>query len=149
MSVEATTEARSVDATPAAPAVQLVGVRKSYGDVAAVDGVDLEIEAGEFFTMLGPSGSGKTTTLRLIAGFERPDEGHVELAGADVTNQPRHWQEIGRTAPIRIARTHQRQVLHAPRRGGIPRGGFVAEHALSLPLAQPGPAVEPQRRMPP
>ena len=50
-------------------------LRKSYGDVKAVDGVDLDIAPGEFFTMLGPSGSGKTTTLRLIAGFERPDAG--------------------------------------------------------------------------
>jgi putative spermidine/putrescine transport system ATP-binding protein len=64
--------------------VRLVGVRKTYGDVVAVDRVDLEIEAGEFFTMLGPSGSGKTTTLRLIAGFERPDEGLIELSGVDV-----------------------------------------------------------------
>jgi putative spermidine/putrescine transport system ATP-binding protein len=67
--------------------VRLTGIRKTYGDVVAVDRVDLEIPAGEFFTLLGPSGSGKTTTLRLIAGFERPDEGSVELAGADVTNR--------------------------------------------------------------
>ena len=52
--------------------VRLDGIRKMYGDVVAVDRVDLEIPAGEFFTLLGPSGSGKTTTLRLIAGFERP-----------------------------------------------------------------------------
>ena len=55
------------------PAVRLVGLRKSFGSLAAVAGVDLEIGEGEFFTMLGPSGSGKTTLLRLIAGFERPD----------------------------------------------------------------------------
>jgi len=61
--------------------VRVAGLRKSYGDVTAVDGVDLEIGRGEFFTMLGPSGSGKTTTLRMIAGFERPDEGTVELGG--------------------------------------------------------------------
>jgi len=65
--------------------VRLEDVRKSYGDVVAVDGVDLEVAQGEFFTMLGPSGSGKTTTLRLIAGFESPDEGTVFLKGADVT----------------------------------------------------------------
>jgi putative spermidine/putrescine transport system ATP-binding protein len=76
-------------AAAATPDVRLVGVRKSYGDVAAVDGVDLEIAAGEFFTLLGPSGSGKTTTLRLIAGFERPDEGRIEL----------HGREVSRTAP--------------------------------------------------
>ena len=66
---------------PAAVAdVRVSGLRKSYGKVAAVAGVDLEIARGEFFTMLGPSGSGKTTTLRMIAGFERPDAGTVELA---------------------------------------------------------------------
>ena len=59
--------------------VRLAGLRKRYGDVAAVDGVDLDVGRGEFFTLLGPSGSGKTTTLRLIAGFELPDDGSVEL----------------------------------------------------------------------
>jgi putative spermidine/putrescine transport system ATP-binding protein len=75
------------DAEPlaAAPAVRLSGIRRVYGDVVAVAGIDLEVAAGEFFTMLGPSGSGKTTTLRVIAGFERPDAGRVELQGADVT----------------------------------------------------------------
>ena len=69
----------------ATPDVRMVGVRKTYGDVVAVDGVDLEIAPGEFFTLLGPSGSGKTTTLRLIAGFERPDEGRIELHGREVS----------------------------------------------------------------
>ena len=68
-----------------APAVRLSGIRRVYGDVVAVAGVDLDIGAGEFFTLLGPSGSGKTTTLRVIAGFERPDAGRVELQGVDVT----------------------------------------------------------------
>jgi putative spermidine/putrescine transport system ATP-binding protein len=68
-----------------APAVRLTGIRRAYGDVVAVAGVDLDIRAGEFFTLLGPSGSGKTTTLRVIAGFERPDAGRVELQGVDVT----------------------------------------------------------------
>jgi putative spermidine/putrescine transport system ATP-binding protein len=72
-------------AGPATPAVRLTGIRRTYGDVVAIAGLDLDIAEGEFFTMLGPSGSGKTTTLRVIAGFERPDAGRVELAGADVT----------------------------------------------------------------
>src|SRR4051812_32298852 len=70
------------------PDIRLTGVRKKFGDVAAVDDVDLEIRHGEFFTMLGPSGSGKTTCLRMIAGFERPDEGRIELAGDDVSRLP-------------------------------------------------------------
>jgi putative spermidine/putrescine transport system ATP-binding protein len=74
--------------------VRLESVRKSYGDVVAVDGVDLEIPQGEFFTMLGPSGSGKTTTLRLIAGFEAPDEGRVLLKGDDVTTQPPYDRDV-------------------------------------------------------
>jgi putative spermidine/putrescine transport system ATP-binding protein len=73
------------DAGATAPAVRLTGIRRLYGDVVAIADLDLDIAEGEFFTMLGPSGSGKTTTLRVIAGFERPDAGKVELAGADVT----------------------------------------------------------------
>jgi putative spermidine/putrescine transport system ATP-binding protein len=68
--------------------VRLDAIVKRYGDVVAVDGVDLEIRRGEFFTLLGPSGSGKTTCLRLIAGFERPDGGRVLLGGRDVTALP-------------------------------------------------------------
>jgi putative spermidine/putrescine transport system ATP-binding protein len=68
--------------------VRLAGVVKRYGDVEAVAGVDLQIRRGEFFTLLGPSGSGKTTCLRMIAGFERPDAGRVELGGKDVTRLP-------------------------------------------------------------
>jgi putative spermidine/putrescine transport system ATP-binding protein len=68
--------------------IRLRGLTKRYGDVVAVDGVDLDIAPGEFFTLLGPSGSGKTTTLRMIAGFETPDGGTVELAGEDVSGLP-------------------------------------------------------------
>src|SRR6201991_930932 len=67
------------------PAIRLAGLRKSFGAVEAVAGIDLEIADGEFFSMLGPSGSGKTTVLRLIAGFETPTAGRVELDGVDVT----------------------------------------------------------------
>ena len=69
------------------PAVRLRGVRKQFGDVVAVDGVDLDVRDGEFMTLLGPSGSGKTTVLRMIAGFELPTGGTVELAGVDVTRR--------------------------------------------------------------
>src|SRR5947209_4869550 len=74
--------------------VRLVGLSKSYGEVMAVEHVDCEIARGEFFTLLGPSGSGKTTTLRLIAGFEDPDAGRVELGGRDVTAVPPYDREV-------------------------------------------------------
>ena len=70
----------------AVPAVSLRGVSKSFGDVHAVVDLDLDIREGEFFAMLGPSGSGKTTVLRLIAGFEAPTAGTVQLGGKDVTS---------------------------------------------------------------
>jgi putative spermidine/putrescine transport system ATP-binding protein len=76
------------------PAVELVGLSKSFGDVTAVDGVDLEIRDGEFFSMLGPSGSGKTTVLRMIAGFEEPSAGRVHLAGQDVTGRPPFARDV-------------------------------------------------------
>ena len=74
--------------------MRVAGLRKRYGDVTAVDGIDLEIRRGEFFTMLGPSGSGKTTTLRVIAGFEQPDEGRIELAGRDVSSLPPYARDV-------------------------------------------------------
>jgi putative spermidine/putrescine transport system ATP-binding protein len=77
-----------------APAIRLRNVQKSYGDVVAVAGTDLEVRRGEFFTLLGPSGSGKTTLLRLIAGFERPDGGVIELGGRDVTGVPPYQRSV-------------------------------------------------------
>ena len=75
-------------------AVRLADVRKAYGEVVAVDGLSLEVLAGEFFTMLGPSGSGKTTTLRVIAGFELADSGRIDLHGVDVTRRPPYERPV-------------------------------------------------------
>jgi putative spermidine/putrescine transport system ATP-binding protein len=69
------------------PAIRLRGLTKSFGETNAVAGVDLDIRHGEFFSMLGPSGSGKTTVLRLIAGFELPTSGTIELQGEDMTGK--------------------------------------------------------------
>jgi putative spermidine/putrescine transport system ATP-binding protein len=75
-------------------AVHVADLRKNYGDVAAVNDVELTIRAGEFFTLLGPSGSGKTSLLRLIAGFEQPDAGRIELGGRDVTRTPPYARNV-------------------------------------------------------
>jgi putative spermidine/putrescine transport system ATP-binding protein len=77
-----------------AAAVRLSGVVKRFGDVTAVDGIDLEVREGEFFSMLGPSGSGKTTCLRMIAGFERPTEGTIELGGVDVSRLAPYQRDV-------------------------------------------------------
>ena len=73
-----------------APLVRFEGVSKRFGETQAVREVTLEIAEGEFFALLGPSGCGKTTLLRMLAGFERPDDGRLFLAGEDVTNRPPH-----------------------------------------------------------
>jgi putative spermidine/putrescine transport system ATP-binding protein len=96
----ASTQATTKDRAPKGEAisedvdVRLTGVSKHYGEVVAVESLDLEVRRGEFFTMLGPSGSGKTTTLRMIAGFEEPDTGRVELAGTDVTGLPPYDRSV-------------------------------------------------------
>ena len=85
---------RGVESGDPSAAVSLEGVVKHFGDVVAVDGVDLEVREGEFFSMLGPSGSGKTTCLRMIAGFERPTAGRVLLGGIDVGDLPPYERDV-------------------------------------------------------
>lgn len=74
--------------------VEIRGLNKSFGEVTAVAGVDLDINAGEFITLLGPSGSGKTTVLRMIAGFEDPDSGTIKLNGKDITHLPPYERDV-------------------------------------------------------
>jgi putative spermidine/putrescine transport system ATP-binding protein len=79
----------------AAPIVRLSGVSKNYGIYRAIDGIDLDIVPGEFITFLGPSGSGKTTTLMMLAGFETPSEGTIEMDGRRIERLPAHQRNIG------------------------------------------------------
>jgi spermidine/putrescine transport system ATP-binding protein len=74
--------------------VQLVDLVKRFGEVAAVAGINLDMPSGEFFSLLGPSGCGKTTTLRMIAGFERPTEGQILLDGVDMAQTPPHKRNV-------------------------------------------------------
>ena len=75
-------------------AISIIGLRKEFDGVTAVDGIDLEIEPGEFFTLLGPSGCGKTTTLRMLGGFEQPTDGQIFLDGIDVAQTPPHKRPV-------------------------------------------------------
>ena len=78
--------AKAKISTKILPMVDLKDIRKSFGDLEVVKGLDLEIGSGEFFSLLGPSGCGKTTLLRMIAGFETPNSGVVSIAGQEMTN---------------------------------------------------------------
>ena len=75
-------------------ALRLLNINKSYGEISALSDINLEINDGEFFSLLGPSGSGKTTCLKVIAGFELPDTGHIELFGKDVSSIPPFKREV-------------------------------------------------------
>jgi spermidine/putrescine transport system ATP-binding protein len=74
--------------------ISIVGLRKEFDGVTAVDGIDVDIQAGEFFTLLGPSGCGKTTTLRMLAGFEQPTDGQILIDGVDVAQTPAHKRPV-------------------------------------------------------
>ena len=85
---EKSTPSSTVDSVESGPVVELRDASKYYGDICVVDQINLQIQEGEFFSLLGSSGCGKTTTLRMIAGFEEPSFGEVRIAGKDVTGVP-------------------------------------------------------------
>ena len=78
----------------ATPDVVLRGVTKRYGELVAVDDIDLEVQPGEFLALLGPSGCGKTTTLRMIAGFDEPTEGEIEIGGRSAVGIPPNKRDV-------------------------------------------------------
>ena len=88
------------------------GSGESFGDVRAVDGISLDIAEGEFITLLGPSGCGKTTTMRMVAGFEEPDDGRILLRGNDVAGVPPNKREVNMLPALRAVPAHGRRAQH-------------------------------------
>ncbi len=117
--------------------VRLLGVRKRFGPVAALDGVDLEVEEGEFFSLLGPSGCGKTTLLRILAGFETPDEGRVEIAGRDMQGVPPYLRPVNTVFQNYALFPHmtvEGNIAFGLRMKGLPPGGIRKKVAWALEL---------------
>ncbi|HET9154085.1 MAG TPA: ABC transporter ATP-binding protein [Solirubrobacterales bacterium] len=129
------------------PSVELRSVTKRFDQLAAVDDVDLELSRGEFFTLLGPSGCGKTTTLRMVAGFERPSAGEIRIEGEDVAHLPPHKRPTNTVFQSYALFPHldvEANVAFGLKRKRVPRDE-IAER-VSAELRRVGLAAEARRR---
>jgi spermidine/putrescine transport system ATP-binding protein len=120
-------------------AVTLVGLTKRFADVTAVDGVDLQVASGEFFSLLGPSGCGKTTTLRMIAGFEQPTEGEIRIDGEDMAARPAHKRNVNTVFQSYALFPHLRvadNVAFGLKRSGVDRREVRRRVAEAVELVQ-------------
>jgi len=119
--------------------IQLIELTKQFADVTAVDGIDLHVPGGEFFSLLGPSGCGKTTTLRMIAGFEQPSEGRILLDGNDVAFTPPHKRNVNTVFQNYALFPHLNvfdNVAFGLRRAKRPKGEVKERVARALELVQ-------------
>jgi spermidine/putrescine transport system ATP-binding protein len=133
---------------PAASFLQFENVSKSFGPLKAVDSVSLEIQKGEFFSLLGPSGCGKTTLLRMLAGFETPDTGRILVDGQDVTALPPNRRKVNTIFQSYALFPHftvRENIAFGPRVAGWPKERIDEEVERMLALTQ----LEPQARKKP
>jgi ABC-type Fe3+/spermidine/putrescine transport system ATPase subunit len=131
-----------------APAVRFSGIRKRFGDTVAVDGVSFDVAAGEFFSILGPSGCGKTTTLRLLAGFERPDEGRIFMDGQRIDDRPPWERPLAMVFQSYALFPHlsvARNVAFGLERRKLPRGEMDDRVRTALDLVRLDPATFARR----
>ena len=139
-------DTRAVDVPPAAtPAVSLRGLTKEFGGTRVVDRIDLDVAAGEFFSLLGPSGCGKTTTLRMIAGFNDPTSGTVLVGGEDVTSTPPHKRDVNTVFQSYALFEHldvRGNVGFGLRRKGVDRSTIDERVSEMLELVELGPRAK-------
>ncbi len=119
--------------------VELVNVTKKYGDVVAVDSMNLTVHPGEFLSLLGPSGCGKTTTLRMLAGFEQPNAGHIRINGLEVQNIPSYKREVNTVFQHYALFPHMtvaENVAYGLKQSGTPKSEVAARVAEALDMVQ-------------
>jgi putrescine transport system ATP-binding protein len=124
---------------PAMPLLRIDGVVKAFGSFRAVDGVSLDIHAGEFFALLGPSGCGKTTLLRMLAGFETPDEGHIRLGDKDIAQVLPHQRPVNMMFQNYALFPHlsvRDNIAFGLRRAGMPRAEIDTRVAEMVALVR-------------
>lgn len=120
-------------------AVELQNVTKRFGSMVAVDGLNLAVKPGEFLSLLGPSGCGKTTTLRMLAGFEQPDEGHIRISGQYVQGIPPYKRDVNTVFQAYALFPHMsvaENVGYGLRQKGVPKHEIVTRVAEALDMVK-------------
>jgi spermidine/putrescine transport system ATP-binding protein len=125
--------------TSAPGSVELRSLTKKYGQAVAVDNVTLHVQAGEFLSLLGPSGCGKTTTLRMIGGFEFPDDGSIQISGRNVENLPPHKRPVNTVFQAYALFPHMKvadNVAYGLRRSGVPKAEMADRVSRTLDMVR-------------